>query len=190
MPRGVVCGFLLSCEFLKQVVETEPYEQLSHAVVAWVRDNINRCDVIHAHEWGGLFIDLATLDNYRQLKPGKLRPLFLGRIVHCLACQGSTQEATGWLVEGLAGAAQNWRPQLSNSNLGFCSEGILGEGRRTDVVAIFPCASYFAYACKFPRAFKLPPQNSATALPSLPAAKNPTVKPHLYFSTDSKTDAF
>ena len=53
-----------------QVVETEPYEGLSHAVVAWVRENIGICDVIHAHEWGGLFLDLATLDNYRQLKPG------------------------------------------------------------------------------------------------------------------------
>ena len=52
------------------MVETEPYEGLSHAVVAWVRDNIGICDVIHAHEWGGLFLDLATLDNYRQLKPG------------------------------------------------------------------------------------------------------------------------
>ena len=53
-----------------QVVETEPYEQLSHAAVAWVRENIQLCDVIHGHEWGGLLIDLATLDNYRQLKPG------------------------------------------------------------------------------------------------------------------------
>ena len=52
------------------MVETEPYEGLSHAVVAWVRENIGICDVIHAHEWGGLFLDLATLDNYRQLKPG------------------------------------------------------------------------------------------------------------------------
>jgi hypothetical protein len=54
-----------------QVVECGPYEAMAKAVVAWTRDNIDVCDVIHAHEWGGLLVDLATLDNYRQLKPGQ-----------------------------------------------------------------------------------------------------------------------
>ena len=53
-----------------QVVDTYPYEQLSHAVVAWVDENLDRCDIVHTHEWGGVFADLATLANLRQLKPG------------------------------------------------------------------------------------------------------------------------
>ncbi len=43
---------------------------MAKALVAWTREHIENCDVIHAHEWGGLLADLATLDNYRQLKPG------------------------------------------------------------------------------------------------------------------------
>lgn len=56
-----------------QVIETEPYEAMGKALVSWTREHIDSCDVIHAHEWGGLLVDLATLDNYRQLKPGKLQ---------------------------------------------------------------------------------------------------------------------
>ena len=51
-------------------METQPYEAMGKALVAWTREHIDSCDVIHAHEWGGLLMDLATLDNYRQLKPG------------------------------------------------------------------------------------------------------------------------
>lgn len=29
-----------------------------------------RCDVIHVHEWGGVFADLVTLNHFRQLQPG------------------------------------------------------------------------------------------------------------------------
>ena len=63
-----------------QVVETHPYEKLSHAVVAWVDENLDRCDIIHTHEWGGVFTDLATLVNFRQLKPGEsqLQPVTAG----------------------------------------------------------------------------------------------------------------
>ena len=60
-----------------QVVETHPYEKLSHAVVAWVDENLDRCDVIHTHEWGGVFTDLATLVNFRQLKPGEGCELYI-----------------------------------------------------------------------------------------------------------------
>ena len=48
---------------------------MGKALVAWTREHIDTCDVIHAHEWGGLLVDLATLDSYRQLKPGKAYPL-------------------------------------------------------------------------------------------------------------------
>lgn len=42
------------------MVETYPYEQLSHAVLRWLQEDIDRCDVIHGHEWGGIFSDLVT----------------------------------------------------------------------------------------------------------------------------------
>ncbi len=52
------------------MVETHPYEALSHAVLAWLEKNQARCDVVHAHEWGGVFVDVITSVAYRQLKPG------------------------------------------------------------------------------------------------------------------------
>ena len=63
----------LSPNTVLQVVETYPYEQLSHAVVAWMDENLDRCDIVHTHEWGGVFSDLSTLANLRQLKPGELQ---------------------------------------------------------------------------------------------------------------------
>ncbi|KAK9809161.1 hypothetical protein WJX72_010415 [[Myrmecia] bisecta] len=56
--------------FLPQVVETYPYEQLSYAVLAWVREHEHQCDIIHAHEWGGVFDPLATWAAHHQLRPG------------------------------------------------------------------------------------------------------------------------
>lgn len=53
--------------FVPEIVETYPYEQLSHAVLNWVEENADRCDVIHGHEWGGAFVDLITANNYRQV---------------------------------------------------------------------------------------------------------------------------
>ena len=53
-----------------QVVETYPYESLSHASLAWLKSNLALCDVVHVHEWGGVFVDVITASAYRQLKPG------------------------------------------------------------------------------------------------------------------------
>jgi hypothetical protein len=53
-----------------QIVETHPYEALSHAVLAWLDKNLDRCDLVHVHEWGGVFVDIITSAAYRQLKPG------------------------------------------------------------------------------------------------------------------------
>ena len=53
-------------------METHPHEQLSHAVLAWLDVNLQRCDVIHMHEWGGLAVHIATAAHLRQLKPGML----------------------------------------------------------------------------------------------------------------------
>lgn len=58
-------------------METYPYEQLSHAVLKWFREDTDRCDVIHGHEWGGVFIDMVTstyLRNVSDLSP--LAPSF------------------------------------------------------------------------------------------------------------------
>ena len=51
-------------------METYPYEGLSHAALAWLKSNLALCDVIHVHEWGGVFVDVITASAYRQLKPG------------------------------------------------------------------------------------------------------------------------
>ena len=53
--------------FKPEVVETYPYEQLSHAVLKWLQEDPDRCDVIHGHEWGGVFVDLVTMVNLRQV---------------------------------------------------------------------------------------------------------------------------
>ena len=53
--------------FVPEVVETFPYEQLSHAVLSWLLDNSDRCDIIHGHEWGGAFVDVITALHYRQV---------------------------------------------------------------------------------------------------------------------------
>ncbi len=55
---------------IAQVVETDPYESLSHASLAWLKSNLALCDVVHVHEWGGVFVDVITASAYRQLKPG------------------------------------------------------------------------------------------------------------------------
>ncbi|KAK9805857.1 hypothetical protein WJX73_008965 [Symbiochloris irregularis] len=56
--------------FEPEVVETFPYERLSHAVLAWLQENPQRCDVLHGHEWGGAFVDVITAVHFRQLRPG------------------------------------------------------------------------------------------------------------------------
>ena len=43
---------------------------LQHAVVAWVQDNAQLCEVIHGHEWGGMLVDLFTLVYFRRLQHG------------------------------------------------------------------------------------------------------------------------
>ncbi|CAL8462880.1 g2414 [Coccomyxa elongata] len=73
-----------------QMVETHPYEALSHAVLAWLEQNQARCDVVHAHEWGGVFVDVITSVAYRQLKPG-LRVVVEAHGGHFWSTQGSVQ---------------------------------------------------------------------------------------------------
>ncbi|KAK9906836.1 hypothetical protein WJX75_008813 [Coccomyxa subellipsoidea] len=53
-----------------KVVETYPYEALSHAIVAWLREHADLCEVIHGHEWGGVLVDAVTLSYFRRLPPG------------------------------------------------------------------------------------------------------------------------
>ena len=58
---------LEAAHFKPEVIETFPYEQLSHAVLAWLKEDPERCDVIHGHEWGGVFIDIVTMTYLRQV---------------------------------------------------------------------------------------------------------------------------
>lgn len=59
--------------FFLQSVETSPFDVLSHAALAWLRQNLAQCDVLHVHEWGGVFVDVITAAAYRQLRPGGFR---------------------------------------------------------------------------------------------------------------------
>ena len=43
---------------------------LQHAVVAWVQENAQLCEVIHGHEWGGMLVDAFTLIYFRRLQHG------------------------------------------------------------------------------------------------------------------------
>jgi hypothetical protein len=31
---------------------------------------VGRCDIVHAHEWGGVFADLVMINHFRQLQSG------------------------------------------------------------------------------------------------------------------------
>lgn len=62
-------------ELHEQIVETHPYEALSHAALAWLEAHLADCDLVHAHEWGGVFADIITAAAYRQLKPGACNAL-------------------------------------------------------------------------------------------------------------------
>ncbi|KAK9907269.1 hypothetical protein WJX75_000339 [Coccomyxa subellipsoidea] len=73
-----------------EIVETHPYEALSHAVLAWLDKNLDRCDLVHVHEWGGVFVDIITSAAYRQLKPG-LRVVVEAHGGHFWSTQGSVQ---------------------------------------------------------------------------------------------------
>ena len=41
-----------------------------HAVAAWARENVDLCQVIHGHEWGGVLVDAATIVYFRRLRQG------------------------------------------------------------------------------------------------------------------------
>lgn len=64
---GVEFDCLEQRHFQPEVVQTYPYEQLSHAVLAWLQENSHRCDVVHGHEWGGAFLDAITALHFRQV---------------------------------------------------------------------------------------------------------------------------
>ena len=89
--------------FVPEIVETYPYEQLSHAVLNWVEENADRCDVIHGHEWGGAFVDLITANNHRQVRG--LRHASL------LVCRARIMaDTTADLHEGTCGHVQRETP--------------------------------------------------------------------------------
>ena len=65
--HNVAFACLEAKHFLPEVVETFPYERLSHAVLAWLQENPESCDVLHGHEWGGAFVDVITALHFRQV---------------------------------------------------------------------------------------------------------------------------
>ena len=54
---------------LPNVVANTPYEDIGIAVVRWLHDTGQHCDVVHTHEWGGEMHQLAAHVNFRH-KPG------------------------------------------------------------------------------------------------------------------------
>lgn len=53
--------------FLPKIIETHPYASLAQAALNWLQEHQNECDLVHAHEWGGVFTDLITAVHFRQV---------------------------------------------------------------------------------------------------------------------------
>lgn len=70
--------------FEPEVVETFPYERLSHAVLAWLQEDPQRCDVLHGHEWGGAFVDVITALHFRQVQASYECAMQLSPALHAL----------------------------------------------------------------------------------------------------------
>lgn len=112
--------------FVPEIVETYPYEQLSHAVLNWVEENADRCDVIHGHEWGGAFVDLITANNYRQVRRECTSQSMLA--VFRDGCLSHTRHVLCEVGPG----ANNGPGSNQNQCLIYCLEGGLHVGRRRD----------------------------------------------------------
>ncbi|KAK9813475.1 hypothetical protein WJX73_001034 [Symbiochloris irregularis] len=67
-------GFKIACpekhHYEPEVAESLPFEKASHAALAWLRQNQDKCDVVHGHEWGGVFVSVITALHFRQLPAG------------------------------------------------------------------------------------------------------------------------
>ncbi|CAL5218412.1 g88 [Coccomyxa viridis] len=51
-------------------VATQPFEQLSHAVLKWLVQHQESCDIVQVHEWGGTFKNLVMHAHFRRFRPG------------------------------------------------------------------------------------------------------------------------
>ena len=109
---GIVFDCLEPHHFVPEVVETYPYEQLSHAVLSWVHENAEACDVVHGHEWGGSFVDLITAQHFRQAgtPPSRRRCVSAGCCAHGLA--GSGSQCTRGVCGSQAGGDAQVKPGL------------------------------------------------------------------------------
>jgi hypothetical protein len=48
------------------IVETYPGQHTSLSVLSWFKSQTHACDVVHVHEWGGIFKDLALYIHMQQ----------------------------------------------------------------------------------------------------------------------------
>ena len=68
--RTIHTSCLEKQHFEPEVAESLPFEKAAHAALAWLSENHAKCDVVHGHEWGGIFVDIITAVHYRQAAPG------------------------------------------------------------------------------------------------------------------------
>ena len=54
-----------------EVVDSFPYEAIGHGVMRWLETSGQKCDVVHAHEWGGALQPVAAVLAARMGKPGQ-----------------------------------------------------------------------------------------------------------------------
>ena len=83
---------LQSQHFLPAVAQSYPYEGIGVAVVRWLRNEGQHCDLIHTHEWGGGMQQLALYVSMRE-KPG-LRLVVEPHGGHYWSTQSSKQRLT------------------------------------------------------------------------------------------------
>ena len=76
-----------------EVVDTFPYEAIGHGVLRWLKTSGQKCDVVHAHEWGGALQPVAAFLAARMGKPG-VRLAVEPHGGHYWSTQGSRQRPT------------------------------------------------------------------------------------------------
>ena len=83
----------------------------------------SRCDVVHAHEWGGVFADVVTANHFRQLTPGlriAIEP-HGGHVWSQLGEMNRPMDVGGWLISSSSPACTRhdfyMHHSLSASNL-------------------------------------------------------------------------
>lgn len=116
---------------------------VQHAVVAWLREHADLCEVIHGHEWGGVLVDAATVAYFRRLPPGT-RTVIVPHGGHMWSLQWKPQRSLS--VEPL-----RIDHQVCSSNPGLASQ-IFAFGNCHDITEV-PLACPLMGSCRHSNSF-------------------------------------